>query len=235
MYAISFLDYNSTMIDNVKKMQRLKYIIRDNSNFLIFSIVASMVHNSGLVCFLALPLCYLMKKKKIKWIILVAVFVAVINFRSFMPLAIYITGSDQFRWYFSLFGEEGSYLLYFIRYAPYVIACGLSYKMISRNERMMNLYNLFLVGLIVNVLSIISNSEIERFIFTYLYLMVIVVPFAIKNMSVSNSFFGLRIKFDKITYVLYKAFIYAYVIFTFYYTFFIQGAYKVVPYNFIFD
>lgn len=235
MYAISFLDYNRNMLVNVKKTQRLKSFLKDNANFLVFSLIASMVHNSGLVCFLALPLCYIMKKKKIKWIILIAVFLAVINFRHFMPLAIYITGSDQFRWYFSLWGEEGSYLLYIVRYAPYMLTCGLSYKILSRNERMMNLYNLFLVGLIVNLLSIISNSEIERFIFTYLYMMIIVIPFVIKNMSVSKSFFGLRIKFDNVTYRLYKWFMYIYILFTFYYAFFIQGAYKVVPYTFIFD
>ncbi len=239
MYAISFMDLGSIDEDG-SSSHRLLRIISNNAKYFIWSAVSVMAHNAGYMCFLALPLCYFMRKRKTKWIILGAVLVAVINYRNFMQLALTITGIESFRWYFNIWGEEGSYVLYLLKYAPFILSCGFAYNSIRDNPKIYDMYNLFLVGYIINALSVRSNTEIERVGFVFLYMIIIVVPYALKNINSSNGIFSMNIRFSvgasggNIFYNAYKIFMYAYIIFFFYYYFFMSGSYRVVPYNFIF-
>lgn len=71
----------------------------------------------------------------------------------------------------------------------------MSYKSIRKDKKIYSLYNFFLIGFIVNSLSVVTNTEIERIAFSYLYFGIIVLGFAVKNMKFDKSFLRWRVKF----------------------------------------
>ena len=226
MYAISCINIE---LDNTK----LFGIVKKNSRYFVFTMLAFLFHRSALICLVALPLCLLMNKSKsIRNIIIILVIIVVANFRIFTDLAVKITGIGDFQWYFIVdFGDKGSFLLYFIKFAPILLTIWLCLLHINKNKRMEALYNLFLVGLIVNSLSLVTNTEIERISFYFLYFDIILLGFAIKNMSHEKRFLRIKIKLFAGFYPIYRYLVMITLVFNLWFVFFYKGSYKVVPYR----
>lgn len=232
MYAISHLDVDFWQRDEIKKISLISKI-KHNIKFICWSVIAFLFHQASIICLLALPICLLMRKKN--WIRLVSfgiVIIAVVNFRMFTQLAIRFTGSTSFQWYFiGQVGEQGSWIKYIFRYLPMVLFIWMGYDSLIKNKKIYDVYNLFIVGLIVNGLSVVTGTEIERICFPFLYFLVIMMGFAYKNSDNFLRLFGVKIRLPKRFKNIYKLALSFFMIWTMWYIFFYSGSYHVVPYQ----
>lgn len=232
MYAISHLDVDCL---NNTENRRLSLTgkIKNNTSFFLWGFVAFIFHQSGIISLLALPICYLMRKRNIiRWAALGIVSFCVVNFRMFTQLAIMFTGSSSFQWYFiGQVGEQGSWMKFLLRYLPMLLFVWMASDSLNKNRKIFDIYNLFLVGLIVNSLSVVSGTEIERIGFPFLYFLVIMMGFAYKNCQNKIQLCKIVIWLPKGSTIVYKLVFSVFVIWTMWYIFFYSGAYKVVPYQ----
>lgn len=232
MYAISFLDVDFWRSD-VDKQISIRVKIRHNIRFFVWGIVAFLFHQASIICLLALPICLLMRKRNwVRWLSLGIVAVVVVNFRMFTQLAIRFTGSASFQWYFiGQVGEQGSWAKYIFRYLPMMLFIWMSYDSLTQRNRIFDIYNLSLVGLIVNSLSVVTGTEIERVCFPFLYFIVIMMGFAYKNCRKKVHLFGFSVRLTNGFVTLYKMAFSLFIIWTMWYIFFYSGSYHVVPYK----
>lgn len=235
MYAITLSSVNIVREDGSNKS--LLGLIKQNTKFLIWVAIAFLFHKGSAICVLALPICYFMRKKNtIRIGMLIVSVLAVMNFKLFMQLAIKIMGSYDFQWYFIAgLGGDGSWLKFILRYLPFLIVIWLSYKNLSKDHKMFDLYNLTLIGLIINSLSLVVATDIERVGFPFLYFLVIVTGYAMKTVNYSGSIAGVRLRIPVWFYKLFNLFLYLFMIWTMWYIFFAQRSYGVVPYQTIFS
>lgn len=232
MYAISFLDVDFWESGDDKQIG-IRTKIRHNIKFFIWGIVAFLFHQTSIICLLALPICLLMRKRNwARWLSLGIVAVVVVNFRMFTQLAIRFTGSTSFQWYFiGQVGDQGSWAKYIFRYLPMLLFIWMSYDSLMRKNRIFDIYNLSLVGLIVNSLSIVTGTEIERVCFPFLYFITIMLGFAYKNCGAKLRLFGFTVKLPKGFVSVYKLMFSLFIVWTMWYIFFYSGSYHVVPYK----
>lgn len=235
MYAISQIDVDFWKSNEIKQIS-LKSKIKHNIRFIIWGIVAFLFHQASIICLLALPICLFMRKKNlVRWGALGVVMIVVTNFKMFTQLAIRFTGSTSFQWYFiGQVGEQGSWIKYILRYFPIILFIWMSYKALLNNRRIYDIYNLFLVGLIINSLSVVTGTEIERICFPFLYFLTIMMGFAHKNCGNKLSLFGITVCLSNRFIVLFKIALSLFMIWTMWYIFFFSGSYHVVPYKTIF-
>lgn len=236
MYAISYL--NVDFLENGKKINTsLRTKISHNIKFFVWVIVAFLFHQASIICLLALPICLFMHKRNwVRWLAFGAVTLVVVNFRMFTQLAIKLTGSESFQWYFiGQVGEQGSWTKYILRYLPMLLFVWMAYDSLLKKNRIYNIYNLSLVGLIVNSLSVVTGTEIERICFPFLYFIVIMLGYAYKNCRRRIHFFGFSIGVSNEFVTVFKIVFSLFIIWTMWYIFFYSGSYHVVPYQTIFS
>ena len=235
MYAISFLDiehYKKCENKNESMVKKFQH----NLKFFVWCFIAFLFHQSAIIAILALPICLLMRKKNtIRNFALIIVAFFVYNFREFTQLAVQLTGSDSFQWYFiGVVGEQGSWIKYILRYLPILIFFWFFYKKTQENHKIFDIYNITLVGLIINSLSVVTGTEIERIGFPFLYFIIIITGFAFQNCSNQLRILRINIKFPDGTTKILKLLLCVFFIWTMWYIFFETGAYEVVPYKTIF-
>jgi hypothetical protein len=235
MYAISLLDVGCYKND-VTKYISFGTIIRHNFRFFVWIIIAFLFHQASIICLLALPICQLMKKRNLmRWLVLVITIIVVANFKLFMQLAIQITGSASFQWYFiGQVGEHGSWIKYFLRYLPMLLFIWMSHDALVKNRNVYAIYNLTLIGLIINSLSIVTGTEIERICFPFLYFLVIMMGFAYRNCERKIYIGGFSIKLSTKGVSIFKCVFSLFIVWTMWYIFFYSGSYQVVPYKTVF-
>ncbi|WP_455720745.1 EpsG family protein [Agathobacter sp.] len=232
MYAISFLDVD--FWENKGKAQiKLQTKISHNIRFFIWGIIAFLFHQASIICLLALPICILMRKQNlIRWIALGVVVIVVVNFRMFTQLAIQFTGSTSFQWYFiGQVGEQGSWIKYILRYIPMLLFIWMAYDSLVKKSRIYDIYNLVLVGLIVNSLSVVTETEIERVCFPFLYFIVIMMGFAYKNCRKRIRLWGFSVGLSNGFVTFFKIIFSLFIVWTMWYIFFYSRSYHVVPYK----
>lgn len=232
MYAISYLDVD--FWKNDEKMQiSIRTKLRHNIRFFICGIVAFLFHQASIIFLLALPICLLMRKRNwVRWISLGIVAFVVVNFRMFTQLAIRFTGSASFQWYFiGQVGEQGSWSKYILRYLPMLLFIWMAYDSLIKKNKIYDIYNLSLVGLIVNSLSVVTGTEIERICFPFLYFIVVMMGFAYKNCKKQIRLFGISVRLTNGFVTLFKIMFSLFIIWTMWYIFFYSGSYHVVPYK----
>lgn len=233
MYAISYLDIGHI---GDFRLGNIYNNVKHNLKFLILGLVAILFHNASVICFLAFPICLIMRRKNIiRWISIAIIIYFVANFKLFTQLAIDFTGSSSFQWYFiAQEGEKGSWIFYIIRYLPMLLIFLISYKNILRYDKIFNVYNLTLVGLIINGLSVVTSTEIERIGFPFLYFITIMTGFAFKHSESKLDFGNFYISIPTLFIHGLKIFLCMFFIWTMWYIFFKTGAYQVVPYHTVF-
>lgn len=232
MYAISQLDVDFWIRNEIKKIS-LRAKLSHNAKFVFWGVIAFLFHQASIICLLALPICLLMRKENwIRWMTLGIVAACVVNYRLFMQLAVTLTGSSSFRWYFiGQVGEQGSWIKYILRYLPMFIFIRMSYDSLIKNSKIFDIYNLLLVGLIINSLSVVTGTEIERICFPFLYFIIIMMGYAYKNCSRKIHTFGLSIRLPKGFMTIFKFALALFIVWTMWYIFFNLGSYEVVPYK----
>lgn len=232
MYAISLLDINFWKNSKIKQI-RIKEEIRHNFKFIIWGSIAFFFHQASIICLLALPICLLMRKKNwMRGLTLGIVTIVVVNFKMFTQLAIQFTGSMSFQWYFiSQVGEQGSWIKYILQYLPMLLFIWMSYDLFIKNNRIYDIYNLSIVGLIINSLSIVTGTGIERICFPFLYFLTIMLGFAYKNCKGRIHLFRLSIKLSNGFIIFYKLAFCLFIIWMMWYIFFYSGSHQVVPYK----
>lgn len=232
MYAISQLDVDFWVNQDIKQIS-IKTKLKHNIKFLFWGVVSYLFHQASIICLLALPICLLMRKKNwIRWLTFGIVILVVINFRMFTQFAIRFTGSTSFQWYFvGKVGEQGSWIKYILRYIPMILFIWMAYDPLIKKNTMYDVYNLSLVGLIVNGLSVVTGTEIERICFPFLYFLIIMMGFAYKNSDRILQLPGVKIRLPIRFRSIYKIAVSLFVVWTMWYIFFYSGSYHVVPYQ----
>lgn len=235
MYAITLLKVPTLRDDGTK--ETLLSLAKQNVSFLIWGLIAFLFHKGSIICLLALPICYFMRKKNsIRLGMLIVSILAVINFKLFMNLAIRIMGSSDFQWYFIAgLGGDGSWIKFILRYLPFLLAIWLSNKSLSKDPKMFDVYNLTLIGLIINSLSLVVATDIERVGFPFLYFLVIITGYAMKPNNNNCVLAGKNVIVPRKFYKIFNIFLYGFMIWTMWYIFFVKGSYGVVPYQTFFS
>ena len=234
MYAITQLKVTTIKEDGSK--ETLLGLFKQNMRFVIYTFIAFLFHKGGIIVFIALPVCYFMRKRNaIRLGMLLVLVLGIINFRMFTGLAIQIMGSTDFQWYFiANKGGDGSWLKFVLRYLPFLFGIWLSYKSLIKDQKMYDMYNLALLGIIINSLSLVIATDIERIGYPFLYFLVIVTGFAMKSSNCNRIVPLIKIRVPLVLYKMYRIFLYLFMLWTMWYIFFLQGSYQVVPYQTIF-
>ena len=232
MYAISQLDVDFWKSEGVQQTS-IHAKIKHNIKFFFWGIVSFLFHQASIICLLALPICLFMRKRNwMRLFSLGVVLIVVVNFKMFTRLAILFTGSGSFQWYFiGVVGEQGSWLKYLLRYLPMLLFIWMAYDLLAKKNKIYDIYNLSLVGLIVNSLSVVTGTEIERICFPFLYFIVIMMGFAYKNCRKRIRLFGFTIRLTNGFVTIFKVAFSLFIIWTMWYIFFYSGSYHVVPYK----
>lgn len=234
MYAIANMNLSNRNYGNF--IANWIIVLKENKKYLFYIFISTLFHKASIFCILALPLCYLMiRKKHMKLIVLLIVAYVVQNFKMLMNIAIKIMGSRDFQWYFlANIGGDGSLLIYILKYLPFLIIIWLSKAKLDLDDEMKKIENITLIGLVINSISLVIATDIERVCFPFLYFIIILTGFGMNQSNSGTLVLNRKLRLSLSSQKILNLCLYLFMIWTMWYIFFVQGIHEVVPYNTIF-
>lgn len=190
--------------------------------YILYIILASLFHKSALIC---LPVVFIkvifedIKYKYIRYIVYTLLLLLVFNKNIIGTIVLYIFNSHYYAGYFLRETDKGgNILLYLIKILPFIMFGLYKIKYINNSKSISLYFNLMICGYILGMLGCFSLTQVQRVAFYFTYLIILLVPFILKNIQ------GKKYLFFKITLV-------SFVIFIWYFDFFYKGYSQTVPYN----